>query len=82
MPRTKNQLERKRAALVEQFKNSPYLAVGDLISLLRTFPQHLAVTGYNGGENTDFVTVAGVRLQEGEDRAWGINQDHVDIMGL
>lgn len=74
--------ERKRAELIEQFKRSPYLSVADLIEILKTFPKYLPVTGYNGGENTDYVTTAGVRLQAGEDRAWGIDQDHVDIMGF
>lgn len=81
MPRTLKQRERKRAELQEQFKDAPYLAVGDLINLLRTYPMHLPVTGFNVHEETTYVRAGSVRLYAGQDRTWGINQDHVDIMG-
>lgn len=64
------------------------MTVAELIELLKTYPQYIPVTGYNGAEQTDFITKHGVRLRDA-DRADYLHVDgklfvgqHVDIMGL
>lgn len=48
------------------------MTVAQLIELLKTFPQDIPVTGYNGQEETEFVTEAGINLRH-------TNQDHVTL---
>jgi hypothetical protein len=79
---------KKRDDLLNLY-GSKALTVGELIELLKTYPEDWMVTGYNGKEQTDLVTCRGVRAYDkpeyevlyvsGTERYMG---SFVDIMGF
>jgi hypothetical protein len=66
------------------------MTVAELIELLKTFPQDLPVTGYNGSESTDWITPEGINLEDTAETCGGMrNKDgtryegrYLDIMGF
>jgi hypothetical protein len=69
---TKRQ-EAKRVELQARFTKQGYMTVANLIELLKTYPQGAPVTSYQGQEETDLVTPAGVRLTNDENTAYHLS---------